>query len=173
MYSEESAGFAIGQDCAFYRVSPEAGCQSVIRQGYVTGRQRHAYRHKTDRYILKWLQLRTNAFSRGKYFSPNVTPEYLKRIDRETCPVTGVWLTHGMGADTDWSVDRVLNDGAYAVGNLVVMSAKANMAKGSRSIPEIHSIASAGIGKDGLSAAQWQTMAQELILFENLRLQVK
>jgi len=34
-----------------------------------------------------------------------------------------VELTHSTGADTDWSADRVNNDGAYADGNLIVMRA--------------------------------------------------
>jgi hypothetical protein len=38
-------------------------------------------------------------------------------------------LTHGECSDTDWSIDRLVNDGAYADGNLVVMSTKANKAK--------------------------------------------
>jgi hypothetical protein len=65
--------------------------------------------------------------------------------------VTLVELTHGTGEDTDWSVDRVNNDGAYADGNLIVMSARANKAKGNKSFLEVSTLVADGMSLPGLS----------------------
>jgi hypothetical protein len=65
--------------------------------------------------------------------------------------VTLVELTHGTGEDTDWSVGRVNNDAAYADGNLIVMSTRANKAKGNKSILELSSLVADGESLPGLS----------------------
>ncbi|MFL9942914.1 hypothetical protein [Paraburkholderia graminis] len=76
--------------------------------------------------------MRQNTLRRGKVVNGVITPGFIEFIDYPTCPVTLVELTHSTGADTDWSVDRVNNDGAYADGNLIVMSVRANKAKATR-----------------------------------------
>lgn len=121
--------FDLGWDFGRYRVTPDTTIPEVL-QGFRAAREHFgpSLRHH-DRFIRKWLTLRLSAASRGRAFDPNVTPEFIKSIDVPFCPITRKELTHGLRADTDWSVDRIVNDGAYAVGNLAVMSAGANQQK--------------------------------------------
>ena len=72
-------------------------------------------------------------FKRLRRRSASSVHAHLHRIDVPVCPVSLVTLTHGERADTDWSIDRLNNNGAYAIGNLAVMSRGANTAKGARS----------------------------------------
>lgn len=78
-----------------------------------------------DRFVRKWLQLRLGAFVRGRSVAADVTVELLRRMDVSHCPVTRERLTHATRLDTDASVDRLNNDGAYAASNLAMMSATA------------------------------------------------
>lgn len=78
----------------------------------------------------------------------------LNFIDNPDCPITLIELTHGTGGDTDWSVDRVNNDGAYAEGNLVVMSTRANTAKGDKSLLDVISLTADGLTLPGLSVRE-------------------
>jgi hypothetical protein len=130
--------FNLGWDLAYYGLPCETS-DGEVQQGYVAGKQRFRYgaRHEADRFTRKWLLLRSNAWRRGRVFSDKVTPAYLKRLDVKFCPILGIELTYGTGLETDASVDRVNNDGAYAPGNLAVMSVKANMAKGNLSFAEV------------------------------------
>jgi len=54
-----------------------------------------------------------------------VTPNYLQQIAVTHCPITRETLTEEQA-----SIDRVRNDAGYAAGNLVMMSQRANQAKG-------------------------------------------
>ena len=111
-----------------------------------------------DRFVRKWLQLRLNAFDRRRCVDERVTPAFLQKIDVQFCPVTRELLTHGTNSPTDWSVDRLNNDGAYAPGNLAVVSTRANKAKGARSFREV-----VGLWKRNddtrLSADEWLRLA--------------
>lgn len=137
----QKIGFHIGWDYYVYSATlpPHASEYQDIVKGYQEAASR-AHQRKSDRYERKCLQLRLNAYTRGKAFDENITPDYLKQIDTPTCPITKVTLTHGSGAETDWSVDRIHNDSGYTVGNLVIVSSKANKAKGSMSYDQILSI---------------------------------
>ena len=151
-------GFQLGEDFAFYgRALPDNASESM-QAGYRKGKNR-GKSPRYDRYIRKWLQIRANAYLRGKVFSEQITPEYLKSIDEEYCPITGVKLTHGEEKDTDWSIDRLCNDLDYIPTNLLVMSTKANKAKGNKSVDEIMNIAASGNEVDGLSHTEWEQMA--------------
>ena len=81
--------------------------------------------------------MRFNAWKRNRFVSPEFTPELLREIDSTRCPVSGVEFTYGTGADTDWSVDRIDNDGGYAPGNVVIITVRVNAAKGSKSVKEL------------------------------------
>lgn len=157
-------GFQIGEDYARYGMRlPEGAAKSVIA-GYNAGSQERG-NWKTNRYIRKWLQLRLNAFSRGKLFSNEITPDFIKSIDADYCPITGVRLTHATGKDSDWSIDRVSNDFDYIPTNLIVMSTLANKAKGNKSADRIIQV-SESLGDhlehlvEGLNAAAWKRMAE-------------
>ena len=112
-----------------------------------------------DRFVRKWLQLRLNAQRRGRIVTPDVTPDLLRRIDVAVCPVSRIPLTHGELAASDWSVDRLNNDGAYAANNLAVMSTGVNRAKGDRSFEEVRALAEADGASGGLLPVEWSRLA--------------
>lgn len=137
MNQHDQLGFDLGWEHAENRVYPTNYEDTVVMDGYKAGLMKYGSvsRSHVDlysderRYVRKWLQLRRNAWKRHKFFSKDVTPDYLKYIDRAYCQITRIKLTHGTGQDTDWSVDRIDNDKDYIKGNLVVMSQRANAAK--------------------------------------------
>lgn len=131
---------------------------SVI-EGFEHARARRLPRESADRYVRKWLQLRLGAQQRGRVVADDVTPQLLQRIDLERCPVTREPLTRGERADSDWSLDRLNNDGAYARNNLAVMSTRANRAKGSRSYEQVLALSEGGQESDGLQPMQWLRLA--------------
>lgn len=145
-------GRALGWDLAYYGWNPRDDAPVDVIEGHTAGKAHFGSRRKTpDRFERKWLQLRQNALRRGRVVHEAVTPAYIEFIDYPTCPVTLVELTHGTGEDTDWSVDRVNNDAAYADGNLIVMSTRANKAKGNKSFLELSSLVADGESLPGLS----------------------
>lgn len=111
-----------------------------------------------DRYVRKWLQLRLNAARRGRIVEAGVVPQYLKDIDRALCPVTRIELTHGQQIDTDWSIDRLLSNGAYCKGNLAVMSTRANTIKGSLSLTDVHDRVAQRVRDDRFTGVEWMRL---------------
>jgi hypothetical protein len=151
--------FDIGWDFArFGRPMDPAVTDTSILSGFLAGREHFRVpQHVADRFVSKWLQLRINAFRRRRILSPEVTPDYIKRIDCPTCPVTLVHLTHSTLKGSDWSIDRINNDGAYAAGNLMVISTKVNRAKGAKRYEDVAHLAAMpahGV-TDALTAQQW------------------
>ena len=130
-----------------------------VREGYEAARGAGGSRTSADRYGRKWLQLRLGALTRGRAFDPAIDVALLRDIDVERCPITRKLLTHGEQLETDWSVDRLNNDGAYAVNNLAVMSVAANRAKGARSFGEVRSLAARVDPVDGLEPVEWLRLA--------------
>ena len=153
-------GFQIGGDYARYgRKLPEGAAKSIVA-GYKAGSQEKG-KWKTNRYIRKWLQLRLNAYSRGKLFSDEITPDFLKSIETDYCPITGIRLTHATSTESDWSIDRVSNDFDYIPTNLIVMSLRANKAKGDKSADRIIQISKSLSGPlEGLNVDEWKRMAE-------------
>ena len=113
----------------------------------------------SDSYIRKWLSLRYNALKRGRVVHEEVTADYIKRIDFPWCPVTHIRLTKGTGGPSDWSVDRIDNGGAYAPGNLCIISTRANRVKGNLSFEEILANAEKAEPTDTLKPIEWLRMA--------------
>ncbi len=145
-------GRALGWVLAYYGWDPREDAPVDVIEGHTAGNAHFGSKRKhPTRFERKWLQLRQNALRRGRVVHEAVTPEYIEFIDYPTCPVTLVELTHGTGKDTDWSVDRVNNDGAYADGNLIVMSVRANKHKGSKSLADITDLVAEGKSLPGLS----------------------
>jgi len=165
----ERLGFELGWDYAHYRVTPPAPYAqepSAIRDGLLAGQAAFGSRTlRATRHARKWLQLRLHAWLRGRSVELlQVTPLYLQQIDASHCPITRVELSAATLESTDASVDRVRNDAGYAAGNLVVMSTKANHAKGALDRHAAAAMAQrieAGSlpGLDGLTAAQWRRVA--------------
>lgn len=53
------------------------------------------------------------------------------------------------------SVDRLLNDGTYAPANLIVLSLRANRAKGEKTFEDIEELIARSDDTDGLSSEEW------------------
>lgn len=153
------------------RVLDPAISEHSVLDGYRAGREHFRVpQHLPDRFVSKWLQLRLNAFRRRRILDCEVTPAYLKRIDCAVCPITLTAMTHSALAESDWSVDRINNDGAYAPGNLMVMCVKANRAKGARGYHEVIQLVSkSGDGLLlGLSKREWARLACVMVGAANL-----
>lgn len=132
--------FDIGWDFAFegLRLPRNAVGIKDMQDGFSAAKVKRAKpENDADRYTTKCLMLRFNAWVRGRTFNTSVDADFLRLIDVEYCPVTDELLTHGTGQPTDWSVDRIANNGAYACANLIVMSTRANIAKGSYTYRDI------------------------------------
>ncbi len=152
-------GFEIGWDMAVYRLALPEDAGREIKDGYREGNQR-AHSKRSDRYVRKWIRLRYNAWSRNRLVDETVTPAFLKKIDVPVCPITLNTLTHSTGNESDWSVDRLNNNGGYAFGNLAVMSTKANLIKWSMTLDEIMDRAYGKATSTGeLSRFEWARMA--------------
>jgi hypothetical protein len=165
----DRTAFEIGWDHAHHRLVPSADhlhAGHPVRQGWEAGQAVFGLRTlQATPQVRKWLQLRLNAWHRGKAFEgTGVTPAFLKRIAVAACPITGEALTHGTGTPCDASVDRVNNGAGYAVGNLAVMSVRANAAKSDHDWRDAAGFArQIEVGRlgriDGLTAAQWARLA--------------
>ncbi len=155
-----SIGSALGVDFARFGLRvPGASTPEGFQAGFEAQRQQQDKTKKADRFVRKWLQLRYNALKRDRVFDPAVTPALLRKLDIDFCPVTFETLTHGQKSPTDWSIDRIQNDGAYAPGNLCVLSTKANLSKGNLSFDEIWSIAQERRDYRGLNRHEWMRLA--------------
>jgi hypothetical protein len=133
--TDPAVAFEIGWDFAHFGLTPPAEhcvAGAPLRQGWDAARTSFGARTLAPtRHTRKWLQLRLNAWRRGRMFEGlQVTPNYLRQIDVERCPITREALTQATCTPSDASIDRVRNDAGYAAGNLVVMSTRANAAKG-------------------------------------------
>jgi hypothetical protein len=169
VHAPDSSAFEIGWDFAHYRLTPPPEALAdghPVRQGWQAGSATFGTRTlKPTAHVRKWLQLRLNAWRRGKPFEgTQVTPNFLAQIDAATCPITRVALTHASGAGSDASVDRVCNQAGYAAGNLAVISARANEAKadlGCRdALNVVRQLEASGLDTlDGLNALQWSRLA--------------
>jgi hypothetical protein len=169
LFPAPDVGFELGWDHAHYGAVPPAAHLdplSPVRHGWEAGRQTFGQRTlASNRFVRKWLQLRLNAWLRGRAFeATQVNPAFLRQIDVAVCPITREVLTHGTGELSDASVDRVFNGAAYAGGNLAVMSTRANRAKSDYGTDDAmrfaRQIELGRLGQiDGLSAEQWARIA--------------
>jgi hypothetical protein len=168
-FDNQRVAFEIGQDCARHGLPPAEPDNASYMEGYrlLSGRRSLP----ADRFVRKWLQVRTNAWRRNRHVEVDFTVQLLRDIDRPTCPVSQVPFTYGTNTDSDWSVDRIDNDGGYTAGNIVLISARVNREKGTRSILELlmlgYGIEDAQLAKrlpptpppGQLVAVEWQRLA--------------
>jgi hypothetical protein len=153
-------GRRLGHDYhRFSRLPSQADWPEPVREGFWEAAAQSQQRQAGDRFQRKWLQLRLGACLRQRAVAVDVTPELLRALDVSHCPVTREPLTHGLLADTDWSVDRLNNDAAYAPGNLAVMSVRANRAKGGLSFEAVLEAARGERVAAGLTRDQWLRLA--------------
>lgn len=159
-YLNPRIGFTIGEDYAFHGLAlPSSAVEADVVQGYEAGRSGQPTWRAADRFVRKWLQLRLGAWRRNRAVSEEVTPDYLRSIDLPRCPVSQVLLTHATGRETDWSIDRICNDGAYAPGNIGVTSTRINLLKGDLSAEAILEEYQAGRAIAGLDFVETERLA--------------
>lgn len=157
-------GRKLGHDLfRFRRPMERTALPASVAEGIASAEARRPARESADRFVCKWLQLRLNALRRMRTVDDQVTPDFLRRIDVARCPITRVDLTHGLLLESDWSVDRINNDGGYARSNLAVMSVAANKAKGNRSFDEVLDRSQRPRMSDGLLAVEWLRMASLML----------
>jgi hypothetical protein len=159
----DKIAFDLGWDYAIYGMWLDDQAPLAMVEGHRQG-QRRGSRKPLDRYIQKFLYLRYGALKRKRAVSEYVTPELIRYITAKYCPITRIELTHGTMTDSDWSIDRINNDGAYAPGNIVVMSTKANHIKANLSAAEITDIvfdmqATNTAEHNGLSLFEWRRLS--------------
>ena len=154
---------SLGHDLWVWRRDLPGSCSVGIAEGFAEARTRNVARRHPDRFVRKWLQLRIGAVQRQRVVTDEVTPDLIRRIDVVRCPITRVRLTHGELLDSDWSIDRLNNDGAYAANNLAVMGTGANRAKGSRSYEEVFALSGRQEPTAGLMPNEWLRMASVML----------
>lgn len=166
---DDATAFEIGWDYAHYRVAPPADHLHEghpLRHGWEAGQAVFGTRTlRATVHVRKWLQLRLNAWLRGRVFEGvQVTPHFLAQIDVPACPITREVLTHATSLPSDASVDRVCNRAGYAAGNLAVMSTRANAAKSGYewddALTFARQIERGQLGRiDGLGPTEWSRLA--------------
>ncbi|MBC8739751.1 hypothetical protein F6X40_23850 [Paraburkholderia sp. UCT31] len=149
----DKTGFELGWDFYALGITPNMAAPSSVEKGFNAAKERMVTVTRPSRYERKWLQLRLNALLRERLVHPEVTPDYLESIDVSICPISLVELTRSTGLPTDWSVDRVLNDGAYAPGNLAVISTRINKVKGALTYEDV--VRRRDEGHPALPPEQW------------------
>jgi len=163
MKKSDKVHYDLGWDFALYRRGIPEEAASMFIDGH------RAFRHGNQRatrkatlFEKKWLQIRWNALLRDKYFDPAVDPDFIRLLMPRNgcCPVTNEPLTFAEQKDTDWSVERAANELGYIPGNLIVISSRANAAKGSFGFSRIRQFASGELSNDRLSQKEWQRLAE-------------
>ena len=162
--ADPQLGFDIGWDHARHGLVPphEQWLDgNPLHQGWRAGKACFGERTLgASRPVRLWLALRLHAWLRHRAFElAEVTPHYLGQIEALQCPITRRPLLRA-----DSSVDRVNHHAGYAAGNLAMMSALANRAKGAlgwdEALLRAHQAEGAAGGRvDGLDAAAWARLA--------------
>lgn len=168
MNERELIAFELGYDTAMHGQCVPEDAPGLFCDGYRTGKRQYPHPQRSNRYILKWLQIRMNALRRDKRVDERITPEYIEQIDIDRCPVTLESLTHSTGTETDWSIDRCNNLRGYVPGNLIIMSARANQAKSNLPFAEIVANGKRSEATEGLSPEDWRRMADAVAPAERL-----
>ncbi len=167
--AHEQVGVDLGRDHARHGLelpAPYGQEPSVLREGLAAGRTLFGSRTlPAPPSVRRWLHLRLHAWLRGRSFElVQVTPHYLQQIEVTHCPVTREALSQETFTAADRSIDRVRHDAGYAAGNLAVMSARANHAKGANGYADALHIAARIESGDltgfaGLGAVEWRRIA--------------
>jgi hypothetical protein len=165
-------GFELGWDHAHHGLVPPAGlllAGTPVSQGWQAGKAIFGRRTlATHRPVRLWLQLRTEAWLRGRVFEgTQVTPFYLAQIAATHCPVTRQPLGGAPGTADAPVVVRLHDAAGYAAGNLAVLSQRAATAKGALSaagaLRRAQALQSDGAqapaAVHGLSADEWTRLA--------------
>lgn len=136
--SFDHLGYNLGWDFAFHGIKPPSSDDPSVMRGYAQGHTHFGRQTiETDLFVRKWLQIRFNALSRHRVFDDAVTPNFIASICTRLCPITRVPMTVKTCSGSDWSVDRIINDGGYSPANLMIMSTHANRVKSDKSLDDI------------------------------------
>lgn len=156
-----SVGRDIGYDYAKYGLGIPIDSPGAVVEGFKEGQHFFSKHHEpSTKYERKLVRLRLSAYRRNRVIDSMVTPTFLQSIDVKYCPITRIELTSGTGKDTDATVDRVFNGGGYAIGNITIMSQRANKAKGNLLPQQILEIAQHGDEHaTGLNTIEWLRLA--------------
>lgn len=112
-----------------------------------------------DYFEKKRLGLRLNAIKRGYLVDKAVTSQVLRTITGDYCLVSLRPFSFAGQHPTNASVDRLINDGTYAVANLAMFAQRVNRAKGTLTFEEIINIAQKEESAGGLDAQEWLRLA--------------
>lgn len=167
-----TVAYELGWDMAHYAVRPRREWESIqkyLEQGYREGLYHFQGRYlPSDPFIRKWLRLRGSALVRGKICHDSVTPEFLRSIAPQYCPITRKQLCYELTENevdegSVWSVDRLNNQGAYIAGNLVIMSKAANSAKANYCYDDlkiiVEQVRASGLQAwEGLTEGEWSRL---------------
>lgn len=173
-------GFEIGWDfaCHGLLLGGHVLDENVgVKEGYQAGVEHFGMQLPLpDIYTRKWLRLRLGAHRRRRVFCDDVTPAAIKSMVTHVCPVMRSRLHYQnikehLEGEHVWSVDRINNDMAYVMGNLMVMSKVANEAKGSMDFDELREISLYAARQKngvlcGLTEAQWARLTSIAALAE-------
>ena len=167
--AQERLGFELGWDYAHYSTAPplpDVEQATSLRSGLLAGQAAFGARAlPASRSAQMWLQLRLYAWLRGRSVEGvQVTPRYLEQLEVAYCPVTRAALHETSVFTGEAFITRVRDDAGYAAGNLAMLSAKANHAKGNQGYAEALQLArrlDSGMQTSisGLNAAQWKRLA--------------
>lgn len=154
------AGRRLGHDIHdASRLPVQPGWPAAVLEGFQAAQARGARRPDPDRHTRKWLQLRLNALARGRTVAADVTPAAIRNLELSHCPVTREALSRGTGLPSDWSIDRLNNDGGYVLANLVVISARANRAKAALDFEAVLQRGQSAQAVEGLAPVAWLRLA--------------
>jgi hypothetical protein len=103
--------------------------------------------------------LRINAVKRGFVVDSSVTATTVRNITGTHCPVSHCEFVFKGQSPANPSVDRLLNNGTYALANLAVLAQRVNRAKGDKSFEEVVDIAQRDEVVDGLLPKEWARLA--------------
>ena len=162
--SLEEEAYSLGRDYARYHLKIYKGIHPLFERGakdYIRELNRGLHHRQPETlspFSRKLLYLRHNAVRRRLIVSPMLTSSYLQSIFTAICPVSLKPLI-AIGSNTNWSVDRLINEGAYAPGNIIFLEERINCAKSSRSFSEVLDIAQRNEVVDGVTPAEWQRLA--------------
>ncbi|WP_088283988.1 hypothetical protein [Ideonella sp. A 288] len=159
----DPVAWAIGRDHARHRLTPPMAhlqAESPVHQGWRNGRAVFGGRTlPATPWVRRWLQLRLAAWMDGRVFEDvQVTPQFLRQIAVDTCPVTREPIT-----DDGARVVRLCDRAGVAAGNLATLSARAAGAKATLGWDEALAVADRlaadGAGSaDTLAAAEWSRL---------------
>ena len=164
----DRTGFDIGWDHAHHGLVPPAELLhpgTPVCQGWMAGKAVFGRRTLgSSRHVRLWLQLRLQAWRCGIGFDTlQVTPNYLRQIDRMHCPVRRCSLGGATGHPDAAVVARLNPLAGFAAGNLALMSAQAAAAldpvSAMQALRRAHAAKAAACAVEGLDGAAWLRIA--------------